>query len=126
LRGRLLVPGLGLGVISWLAEAVGFYVILRELQIPMELPAAVGVYAVAMLAGAVSFVPGGLGGTEVVMASLLILGGAPPPAAVAATTITRLATLWFAVVLGILALMASEFVLGRQVTNARLRGTTDA
>jgi hypothetical protein len=45
---------------------------------------------------------------------------------VAATTITRLATLWFAVVLGILALMASEFVLGRQVTNARLRGTTDA
>lgn len=108
LRGRMLSLGVALGVVSWGAEAAAFYLVLRELGIPVELMGAVGIYATAMLAGALSFVPGGLGGTEAVMASLLILSGAPPPAAIAATTITRVATLWFAVAIGMAALLAVE------------------
>jgi uncharacterized membrane protein YbhN (UPF0104 family) len=108
LRGRILFHGIVIGVLSWGAEAVAFYLVLRELDIPVDLPGAVGIYATAMLAGALSFVPGGLGGTEAVMASLLILGGAPPPSAVAATTIIRVATLWFAVALGMVCLLVTE------------------
>lgn len=115
LRGRMLLLGIGVGLASWGAEAVAFYLVLRELGIPLGLLGAIGIYAAAMLAGALSFVPGGLGGTEAVMASLLILCGAPPPAAVAATTITRVATLWFAVVLGAVALLAAELA-GRRGT----------
>ena len=63
---------------------------------------AVFVYAIAMLAGALSFMPGGLGGAEAAMVALLVWGGASSPEAVAATVLIRLATLWFAVVLGVL------------------------
>ena len=65
---------------------------------------AIFVYAIAMLAGALSFMPGGLGGAEAVMVSLLILKGMPSADAIAATILIRLATLWFAVGIGIYAL----------------------
>jgi len=53
-----------------------------------------------MLAGAVSFMPGGLGGAEAAMTALLVTSNVDMPQAVAATVIIRLATLWFAVLLG--------------------------
>jgi uncharacterized protein (TIRG00374 family) len=58
------------------------------------------VYALAMLAGAVSFMPGGLGGAEAVMVGLLVWKGMNSADAVAATVLIRLATLWFAVAIG--------------------------
>lgn len=63
----------------------------------------VGIYAIAVLAGALSFLPGGLGGTEAVMGVLLVAFGADGATAVAITLLCRLATLWFAVALGGLA-----------------------
>jgi len=50
-----------------------------------------------------SFLPGGLGVTEGAMTLALVEGAAhfDRASAVAATLLTRLATLWFAVVLGI-------------------------
>ena len=61
-----------------------------------------------MLAGALSFLPGGLGGAEAIMISLLVLKGMTMPAAIAATVFIRLATLWFAVLIGLLALYKSR------------------
>jgi uncharacterized protein (TIRG00374 family) len=57
-----------------------------------------------MLVGAISFLPGGLGGTEATMIALLVAHGLPLPESVAATLVVRLATLWFAIVLGLAAL----------------------
>lgn len=108
LRFRLLLLGVGVGLISWGAEAIAFYHVAHVLDIPIGPIAAVGIYATAMLVGALSFLPGGLGSTEAVMVSLLILAGAPIPAAVATTTVVRIATLWFAVALGVVALIATE------------------
>jgi uncharacterized protein (TIRG00374 family) len=54
-----------------------------------------------MLAGALSFMPGGLGSAEAVMGGLLMLSGMSGAEAVAATALTRIATLWFAVAIGI-------------------------
>lgn len=122
MRGRLLVYGVIIGVVSWGAEAVAFHLVLEELGIPVGVVAATGIYATAMLAGALSFVPGGLGGTEAVMASLLILAGAPPPAAVAATAIIRVATLWFAVAVGAAALLATEAAGRRRAAAAPATG----
>lgn len=94
--------GLGLGVVAWLAEGVGFWWLLAALGHPLDLSTAVFVYAFAMLIGGLSFLPGGLGSSEAVMIALLSLHGLPEASAVTATLICRLATLWFAVALGAL------------------------
>jgi uncharacterized protein (TIRG00374 family) len=89
-----------LSYIAWSAEALAFYWVLSWMGADISLPFAVFVYAIAMLAGALSFMPGGLGGAEAVMIALLIWAGMPNPDAVAATVLIRLATLWFAVAIG--------------------------
>lgn len=97
-----------LSVIAWGAEALAFYWVLGWLGADISLSFAVFVYALSMLAGALSFLPGGLGSAEAVMVSLLVLKGMTMPAAIAATLFIRLATLWFAVAIGLGALMLSR------------------
>jgi uncharacterized protein (TIRG00374 family) len=97
-----------LSVLAWGCECVAFYVILRGfpgVQAPLLL--STFIYAMMTVAGALAFVPGGLGVTEGGMAVLLtrMARGADQSVAVAATLLIRLATLWFAVLLGITALM---------------------
>ena len=92
--------GLALGVVAWFAEGLGFWWLLVALDHPLPLSTAVFIYAFAMLVGALSLLPGGLGGSEAAMVALLTLNGLPEASAVSATLICRLATLWFAVGLG--------------------------
>lgn len=100
----LLLLTIIISTISWGAEGLAFYLLLQWTGFDLSLNYAVFVYAVSMLAGAVTFLPGGLGGTEGAMISLLLLKGVDLPSAVALTIFIRLTTLWFAVLLGILAL----------------------
>lgn len=104
-RGRLLWQVQGLSVLAWLAEGVGAWLVLRTLMPDMPLEIGLFIYGFAMIVGALSFMPGGLGGTEATMTGLLVLQGLSLPEAVAATVIIRLATLWFAVLLGLFAVM---------------------
>lgn len=97
---RLLVWATALSVVAWGAEAYGFYLLLGWMGQDTTLAFACTVYALAMLAGALSFLPGGLGGAEAMMVGMLLWAGVPEAQAVAATLIVRLATLWFAVALG--------------------------
>ncbi len=82
--------------------------ILQKLGVNTSAGLAIGIYSVSVLAGAVSFIPGGLGSTEAVMVLLLTLVGADASTAVAATLICRFATLWFAVIIGAAALAVIE------------------
>jgi len=104
LKTRMLYGGLVLGIISWGAEGLGLYLILKYLGVEFSLSLAVSIYAVSVLAGALSFIPGGLGAAEAVMYGLLLLQGVPEVEAAAATLICRIATLWFAVILGVVPL----------------------
>jgi uncharacterized protein (TIRG00374 family) len=101
--GRFIL-GLSLGVCAWGAEAWAFAWLLHAMHHPLGLLTATTVYAFSLLAGAVSFMPGGLGGSEATMVLLLKACGVPLPMAVSATLVIRVATLWFAVLLGIIAL----------------------
>lgn len=101
LRSGILYWGLFLALAAWGAEGVAFHVILDTIGLAIALPLAVGIYAVSILVGAISFIPGGLGSTEAVMGLLLVLLGADTATAVAATLICRIATLWFAVAIGL-------------------------
>jgi uncharacterized protein (TIRG00374 family) len=108
LRSDVLSTSLFLGILAWGAEGVGFYYLLQFLHIETTLALAIGIYALSMLAGALSFLPGGLGSAEATMVLLLSLSGAGQAEAVAATLVCRLTTLWFAVALGSIAFLRVE------------------
>ena len=103
---RLLAGATALSLIAWASEASAFYLILQWMGLDVTFAFAVFVYAISMLAGALSFMPGGLGGAEAVMAALLVWRGIGSAEAFAATLVIRLATLWFAVGLGVSTLPA--------------------
>lgn len=93
-----------LSVLGWLAECVAFALVLDALGADVGLATAVLAFSASMLAGALSFLPGGLGGAEAAMLVVLAAAGVPMEVAVPATVVIRVATLWFAVALGFAAL----------------------
>jgi glycosyltransferase 2 family protein len=97
----LLTVGLALGLLAWGIEAIGLKLV-ADVLAPGQLSVAgaMGCYAVAIIVGALSFLPGGLGSTEAVMASLLVVRGFSKPQAILLTLICRLLTLWLAVLIG--------------------------
>lgn len=107
-RPGLLLGATSLSLVAWSAEALAFHWILEWMGMDMPLAFSVFVYAIAMLAGALSFMPGGLGGAETAMVALLVWKGMPNADAVAATVLIRLATLWFAVGIGAITLLRRE------------------
>jgi uncharacterized protein (TIRG00374 family) len=107
-RFGMLLYGIALGLVAWGAEALAFYYVTTLLGCELPLQVAFFIYAFAMLVGALSFLPGGLGGAEATMVALLMLNHVAEPQAVAATVLIRLATLWFAVALGVIALLMPE------------------
>ena len=99
-----LVIATAIAIPAWACECIGFALICNAFPgVHVELGLAVVIYAGTTIAGALSFLPGGLGVTEGAMTLALVEGAAhfDRASAVAATLLTRLATLWFAVVLGI-------------------------
>ncbi len=103
-RPRLLVMATAIAVPAWAAECIGFAGIVNAFPgAHVDLGLAMVIYAATTIAGALSFLPGGLGVTEGAMTLLLVQGAAKldRAAAVDATLLTRLATLWFAVLLGV-------------------------
>lgn len=106
LTGRNLVEGTAFGAAAWACECAGFYLILVGCSIEIGLLEAVFIYAFSSVIGAVSMLPGGMGTTEATMAGLLILLSISAPLASFAVVLTRAATLWFAVALGVVFLTA--------------------
>ena len=109
-RPAMLLYSITLGLIAWGAEGVAFYYIMHALGSNISLQTALFIYSFSMLVGALTFLPGGLGGTEASMVALLLLNGIGQPEAVAATVLIRVVTLWFAIFLGIAALALPERV----------------
>ena len=105
LNFRRALAGLIVGVAAWAAEGYGFIVLLDALGTSIPVGPAMSIYALSMLAGAVSFMPGGLGGSEATMVFLLRAWAVSATIAVSATVLIRSATLWFAVLLGLAALL---------------------
>jgi uncharacterized membrane protein YbhN (UPF0104 family) len=96
-----LLFGFMLGLAAWGLEGLGLYALGSMFPAVHLAPSTgVGIYAVAVLAGAVSFLPGGLGSTEAVMTALLTAQGLAVGDALLMTIVCRLVTLWFAVLIG--------------------------
>lgn len=100
----------GLTLAAWAAQGLAVGLICRDLALQLQWLTAAGLYAVAMVAGALSALPAGLGGTEAVLAGLLVAHGAVPGQALAITVLARLLTLWLAVAIGLAALLYSAAI----------------
>jgi glycosyltransferase 2 family protein len=102
-----LVAATGIAIPAWGLECIGFALIVNGFPgAHVDFGLAMMIYAATTIAGALSFLPGGLGVTEGAMTILLVRSarGVDQPTALDATLLTRLATLWFAVVLGLVLL----------------------
>ncbi len=95
---------------AWAAQGLAVWLLCRALEVHLPLLTAMGFYAVAMVAGALSALPAGLGGMEAVLTGLLVAQSATPPEALAITVMARLLTLWLAVAIGIAALLYSAAI----------------
>ena len=101
---------LGLTLVAWAAQGTALWLLCQAAGVPITLALAIGFYAVAMVAGALSALPAGLGGTEAVLTGLLVLMGVPGGQALAITVGVRVLTLWLAVALGVLAVSYSAAI----------------
>jgi uncharacterized membrane protein YbhN (UPF0104 family) len=112
-RPAPLAVATAIAIPAWLLECVGFALICNAFPGPgIDIGLAMVIYAATTIAGALSFLPGGLGVTEGAMTLALVhdLGEAN---AVAATLLARLATLWFAVAIGVVFLAIARRAIER-------------
>lgn len=109
LRGRDLPALLLISALAWFWECWGLVYAARAVGQELSLAHGVGIYSLATLLGALAFLPGGLGVTEGSLALMLgTQAGLPAGPAAAATLLIRATTLWFAVGLGLLALLWAD------------------
>lgn len=117
----LVLPTL-LSVMAWGLEGTALYVLLLGFHQSVTLPLSVVVYSSATLAGALIPVPGGLGVVEsLLQQGLHGFGHVALGAATASMILVRLATLWWAVLVGFFALLALSWRFPAALSAARER-----
>lgn len=108
-RFRELLVTVALSLLAWAFECFSFYLVVNgfglDSALHINIFIATFVYGFATLAGAATMLPGGLGATDASITGLLVLLNIPKNISVASTLIIRAATLWFAVIVGIVAVM---------------------
>jgi len=101
---NLVLPSL-LSLVAWELECLSLWIILKGFGESTSVALSTFFYATSTLAGALIPVPGGLGVTEsALMGQMVQLGHVVENNATAAMILVRFSTLWFAVVVGFVAL----------------------
>jgi len=128
-RPRMLALATLIALPAWACECVGFAEIVNAFPgAQVDLGLAMVIYAATTIAGALSFLPGGLGVTEGAMTLLLVQSAAKldRAAAIDATLLTRLATLWFAVGLGLVCLAFARARIAKLARSTAARQAPEA
>ena len=113
LAARPLVVGTAISFLSWGLECLGVYLCSVALGADLSFLLVVFVFAVSSLVGVLSMLPGGIGAVEAGLAGQFVaVAGLPGGLAVALTFVIRLATLWFATLLGVAGLLIVRSILG--------------
>jgi glycosyltransferase 2 family protein len=113
LATRPLIVGTLISFLSWGLECLGVYLCAVGLGVEKDFLLVVFVFAVSSLLGVLSMLPGGIGAVEAGLA-LQFRAVAELSAGVAGalTLVIRLATLWFATLVGVVGLFAIRVLLG--------------
>jgi uncharacterized protein (TIRG00374 family) len=95
-----LLAALALSLAGWFAEVVQVWWVVHACGGTIDIWGAAVAFAVSMVVGSATMLPGGLGGTEIGMVALLTQRGVSFEVAVTTTALVRVTTLWFSVALG--------------------------
>jgi uncharacterized protein (TIRG00374 family) len=108
-----------ISLVSWFFECMGFFIVLKVFaqtsNIDVSLMTATFIYAFSTIVGAIAMMPGGVGATEATLTGLMLLLQIPKDISVASTIIIRVSTLWFAVLVGIIALYIYQLMTNRKI-----------
>lgn len=100
---------LGSGLIAWGLTSYGFLILLEFLNVSVPAVAAFAIYPLAMLVGAASMLPGGLGSTEIAIVTLLAAQGVQLSLATIAAVGIRLSIIWFSILCGFISIALLGF-----------------
>ena len=115
-----------LGLVSWISEGIALWVVLEGLGADIDIVRSMPIYAGSVLAGALTTLPGGLVGTEGAMVAFLQQSGSTRDVAATGTLLVRVATLWFAVLVGLSALAWFQWLLPKNRVAASALDTVES
>jgi len=107
-KRRVFLSSLGIDLVSWTVAAVAFYLSFLAFGLDVSFSDATYISFVPITLGAISFLPGGFGVTEISMLGLLTKYGLAPSVASALILFTRITSIWFFTIIG---LIATKFVI---------------
>lgn len=105
LSPKVTLIGLASGCLAWFIIGLSFWLVLQGLGSGASIPAAVSIFSASTLIGSITMLPGGLVSTEASMLAMLHQIGLAGVVASASILIIRICTLWFAVIIGFVALL---------------------
>jgi uncharacterized membrane protein YbhN (UPF0104 family) len=88
-------------LLAWIAQGLILYLMLINFDVKISITMAVSIYCLSLLIGAASLIPSGIGVTEVGMIWLLTQVGIDSDIAIISSLITRMLTLWPAMLTGL-------------------------
>lgn len=119
LATRPLIVGTAISICSWGLEILAVYLCSVGVGAKIPFLMIVFIFAVSSLAGALFFTPGGIGVAEAGMAGMFkTVAGLPGGLSVALTFVIRLATLWFAALIGVAGLLVVRRIIGEPIDAA--------
>ena len=99
--------------VSWGFEILAVYLCAMGIGVDIPFLMLVFIYAVSSILGSLSMLPGGIGAAEAgLLGQFVTIGGLSNGVAGALTMVIRLATLWFAILLGVIGLFVVRIMLG--------------
>lgn len=88
-------------LLAWIVQGLILYLLLKNFNTEINIAMAVSVYCLSLLVGAASLIPSGIGVTELSMAWLLSQIGVHGDIAIITSLLTRILTLWPAMLVGL-------------------------
>ncbi len=108
-----LVVGTAISFCSWGIEILAVYLCAVGMGVETPFLVVVFIFVVGSLGGALTMLPGGIGAAEAGMAGMFgTVAGLSAGVSVALTFVIRLATLWFATLIGVVGLLFARRVIG--------------
>ncbi len=105
IKPKIFVISSLLSALYWILESLAVYFILLSFGINLlEITDVILTYTTSIILGVASFVPGGIGVSESTLIGLLTVNGLVFSSAVSLTIFIRIFTLWYAVLVGLIAL----------------------
>ena len=104
LTPKMVAVASGIAFVSWGIQGLAFYMVVRHMGMELGFMESMFIFAFPTVLGIISQLPGGIGAEEGGMLALLLLAGQESGLSVAAILLFRILTLWFGLVMGIIAL----------------------